>query len=88
MAECIFLFLFILSFHFCFVHFALISPEVFSQLELCLLDLPTVILVCMLSLSTNTLLRMTANRATRMYVRLMSNTMDVPETHTKLHVGK
>lgn len=45
--------------------------------------LPTVILVCMLSLSTSTLLRMTANRATRMYVRLMSNTMDVPETHTR-----
>lgn len=42
---------------------------------------PTVILVCMLSLSTSTLLRMTASRATRMYVRLMSNTMEVPETH-------
>lgn len=47
--------------------------------------LPTVILVCMLSLSTSTLLRMTAIRATRMYVRLMSNTMDVPETHTHTH---
>lgn len=45
-------------------------------------DVPTVILVCMLSLSTSTLLRMTASRATRMYVRLMSNTIDVPETHT------
>lgn len=51
---------------------------------MCLLqvDVPTVILVCMLSLSTSTLLRMTASRATRMYVRLMSNTIDVPETHT------
>ena len=37
----------------------------------------------MLSLSTSTLLRMTANRATRMYVRLMSNTIDVPETHKR-----
>lgn len=37
----------------------------------------------MLSLSTSTLLRMTANRATRMYVRLMSNTMDVPETNRR-----
>lgn len=46
-------------------------------------DLPTVILVCMLSLSTRTLLRITANRATRMYVRLMSNTIEVPETHTR-----
>lgn len=46
-------------------------------------DLPTVILVCMLSLSTNTLLRMTASRATKMYVRLMSNTIDVPETHRR-----
>lgn len=45
-------------------------------------DVPTVILVCMLSLSTSTLLRMTASRATTMYVRLMSNTIDVPETHT------
>lgn len=44
-------------------------------------DVPTVILVCMLSLSTSTLLRMTASRATTMYVRLMSNTIDVPETH-------
>lgn len=43
--------------------------------------LPTVILVCMLSLSTSTLLRMTASSATRMYVRLMSKTMDDPATH-------
>lgn len=52
-------------------------------LDLCswrLSDLPTVILVCMLSRSTSTLLRMTANKATKMYVRLMSNTIDVPET--------
>lgn len=49
-------------------------------------DVPTVILVCMLSLSTSTLLRMTASRATRMYVRLMSNTIDVPETHTHTHI--
>lgn len=46
-------------------------------------DVPTVILVCMLSLSTSTLLRMTASRATTMYVRLMSNTIDVPGTHTR-----
>lgn len=41
-------------------------------------DLPTVILVCRLSISTRTLFSTTATRATRIYVRLMSNTMDVP----------
>lgn len=41
----------------------------------------------MLSLSTRTLLRITANRATRMYVRLMSNTIEVPETNTRAPVS-
>lgn len=39
---------------------------------------PVVILVCRLSLSTSALFRSTATSATRMYVRLMSNTIEVP----------
>lgn len=39
---------------------------------------PVVILVCRLSLSTSALFSSTATRATKMYVRLMSNTIEVP----------
>lgn len=48
-------------------------------------DLPTVILVCRLSISTKTLFSTTATRATRIYVRLMSNTIDVPGKVKKPH---
>ncbi len=44
---------------------------------------PTVILVCRLSISTRTLFRITAARATIIYVKPMSNTMDVPERHRR-----
>jgi len=41
--------------------------------------LPTQMRVCKLSLSTSALFTMTALRATSIYVKLMSNTIEVPD---------
>lgn len=41
-------------------------------------SVPAVIRVCRFSLSTSALFRSTATSATKMYVRLMSNTIEVP----------
>lgn len=43
---------------------------------------PTQMRVCKLSLSTSALFTMTALRATSMYVKLMSNTIEVPDSGT------